>query len=154
MTLSVVTAFLGPAPGEAFARAEWPAHVTVSTNFVSPRPAEELAASVEAMVRATDPLVAVPGARAAFGAAGEIPVVLVEPEHAWRELHLDVVRALGEAGCSFTTPFTGTAYRAHVTDTSAGSWSHDVRITVLHLIELDGGTARVVAPIRLGAGPA
>ena len=154
MTLHVVTAFLDPAPGAAFARAAWPAHITVSTNFVARRSTADVVASLGESLRDTQPLVATPGARAAFGADGDIPVVLVEPARAWRVLHLTVARTLADGGSDFTTPFTGDAYRAHVTDTPAGSWSRAARIDVLHLVQLDAGVARVVAALPLGAEPA
>ncbi len=151
MTLFVVTAFLGPLPDAAFSRRAWPWHVTVSTNFISTLAVSQLSRILAESVRSTGELSVSAGAHAAFGPAGEVPVVLAEPADAWRALHDRVVDALLRAGCDFTTPFVGEAYRAHVTDSRDGAWSGIETVSTLHLVLLDGDSALVqaAAPVEL-----
>jgi 2'-5' RNA ligase len=145
----VVVGFLGPVPTAAFARRDWPWHITVSTNFDVDVDGPDLVEALAATVAGRGRVSARAGARAAFGDEGSIPVVLVEPPEPWRELHDRVAVVVTSAGGRFTTGHTGDAYRAHVTHTRAGAWSEAATVSRLHLVRLDGDTAAVEVALPL-----
>jgi hypothetical protein len=149
MVLFVVVGFIDPVPMIPFSRDDWPRHITVSTNVEIDDVGPLLVTALAEALDGTGPAAASAGARAAFGPAGDVPVVLVEPSEPWRDLHERVRVVITRTGGRFTTPHTGDAYRPHVTDTRAGVWTGTAGVTLLHLVRLDGRTATVDAALPL-----
>jgi 2'-5' RNA ligase len=148
-SLWVVVALLERMPaGASFSRREWPAHVTLASNFVVVEPADEIARAVASAIRGVWPLRVRFGGQAMFGARHDVPVQLVEsPE----------VVALHDRLADLLETFQGFAardprhwrrgYRPHMTHVPTLSVeAGDVReLRCIALAELVGSTATVAA---------
>jgi 2'-5' RNA ligase len=148
MDLFVVTAVLEPETPVEFARADWPLHVTVSSNFRIERDPAEILAELRPSVHDVAPFRIRGGESRGFGPRGDIAVTLVDPPDVFVDIHLRLVRVLTDLGAIWTTPFTGDRYVPHATITATGALGGErIAVDRLGLFRLTGnlvtGRARV-----------
>jgi hypothetical protein len=156
--LNVIVAVFDPIElGATFDRADWPAHVTLVSNFVIDAPSRELAAAVsEAFARQASIAVRF-GGHEMFGRDRSVAVRLIESDqlHELHERLADVVEAM--PGFVAADPdYWRAGYRAHMTMVPTMSVDDgDVRhLASVVVAELMGSTATVTATLELSPAPA
>ncbi|QAY60338.1 GNAT family N-acetyltransferase [Microbacterium protaetiae] len=152
----VIAAMLnGMEVGTEFDRTQWPAHVTLVSNFTTEASTAKLAAKMRRALAPERPLQLEFGDTAMFGRDRDIPVRLVRSESAIG-LHEELIAELSvDAHIVADEPaYWHAGYRPHVTLTpalGAGEALPRVSRNVV-LARLDGGRATIVAAVRLSAG--
>lgn len=142
--------------GFRFARAEWPAHVTLVSNFVVGEPAGRVVAELTDAGWSARPLAFECGERALFGARSDIPVVLMASTDAAR-LHRDLATGLRDVnGFAADEPahwFEG--YRPHLTLRPGWDVAEGETRTATHvaLVRLDGSAAEVTSCVEIRTAP-
>lgn len=103
--------------GDEVDRANWPLHLTLSTNFDLGRDVAALERVVDSVSRTAMPVEVVVSSRALFGAHENVPVALVDPVEPLRQLHVGLVESLTALGAEFHYPqHVFEHYRPHITD--------------------------------------
>ena len=103
--------------GDEVDRANWPLHLTLSTNFDLGSDVAALERVVDSVSRTAMPVEVVVSSRALFGAHEDVPVALVEPIEPLRQLHTGLVESLTELGAEFRyREHLRENYRPHITD--------------------------------------
>lgn len=150
MRLLALVLPLVPLPVAPFPRREWPAHLTVLSNFLSDAADDAVARTVEPVLAATGPVHARIGGEAWFGSDYDVRVRLVESAEAHR-LHgalLDAIRP-----DEFEHPTRqGAGYRPHVTVTPTPPLEEDAALVLprIALAAMDGAHARILWTRALG----
>lgn len=152
----VIAAMLnGMEVGTEFDRTQWPAHVTLVSNFTTEATNANLAATMRRAFAAERTLRLEFGDTEMFGRDRDIPVRLVRSESAIA-LHEELIAALTvDAHIVADEPaYWHAGYRPHVTLTPAlGAGEALPRVSRdVVLARLDGGRATIVAAVRLSAG--
>ncbi|PZO62938.1 MAG: hypothetical protein DI498_14435 [Paracoccus denitrificans] len=154
----VIAAMLnGMEVGAEFDRAQWPAHVTLVSNFTTEASIAKLAATIRRALAPKRSLELEFGDTEMFGPDRDIPVRLVRSESTL-ELHEELIAELSaDADIVADEPaYWHAGYRPHVTLTpalGAGEALPRVPRDVV-LARLDGGRATIVAAMHLSAGDA
>lgn len=138
----------------AFDRTQWPAHVTLVSNFTTEASIARLAATIRRALASKRPLQLEFGDTEMFGRDRNIPVRLVRSESAI-ELHEELIAELtvGAHIVADEPAYWHAGYRPHVTLTPAvgtGEALPQVSPAVV-LARLEGGRATIVAAVRLSA---
>ena len=115
-------------PGGPFLRREWPAHLTVLSNFLSDDTDDEVARRIEPVLAATGPVHARIREAAWFGPDDDIRVRLVESAEV-DVLHGALLDALRPAGFEHPT-HQGAGYRPHVTLTPSPGLEEDAELVL------------------------
>lgn len=155
MRLLALVLPLVPLPVAApFPRREWPAHLTVLSNFLSDATDEEVARTVEPVLAATGPVHARVRDEAWFGLRSDVRVRLVASSEA-HALHGALLDALRPEGFDHPT-HQGAGYRPHITVTPAPPLAEGDELVLprIALAAMDGEHARVRWTRPLGAVPA
>ena len=155
MRLLALVLPLAPLPvGAPFLRREWPAHLTVLSNFLSDATDDEVARSVEPVLDAAGPVHARVREEAWFGSDSDVRVRLVESAEA-HALHGRLLDAIRPDGFEHPTR-QGAGYRPHVTVTPAPPLEEDAALVLprIALATMDGASARVRWTRALGPGSA
>lgn len=152
----VIAAMLnGMEVGTEFDRTQWPAHVTLVSNFTTEASIAKLAAAMRRAFAPGRPLKIEFGGTEMFGRERDIPVRLVQSECAI-ELHEELIAELTvDAHIVADEPaYWHAGYRPHVTLTPAlGAGEALPRVSRdVVLARLDGGRASIVAAVHLAAG--
>lgn len=143
--------------GAEIDRKQWPAHVTVVSNFTTDAPVETLVATVRRVLTAEGPLPFEFGDRAMFGPNRDIPVRLVRSE-SLATLHHELITELTSAGVVADDPAYWLAgYRPHVTlAPSVGTDLTPLRdLRDIVIARLESVRAKIVGSVKiLSADPA
>lgn len=121
-----------------FLRREWPAHLTVLSNFLSDDADDEIARRVAPVLAATGPVHVRVRERAWFGPDDDVRVRLLESVQA-HVLHGALLDALRPEG--FEHPaHQGAGYRPHITVTPRPGLDEDAELVLpwIALAEMDG----------------
>jgi 2'-5' RNA ligase len=103
--------------GDTFLVRDWPLHVTVLAPFLTDAAPRLIAQAIIAAASAQTALRVVAGGRERFGRREDVPVTVLQPDPGLTALHDLVVAAVRPFAASPGEPaFTGTEFRAHVTD--------------------------------------
>jgi len=107
--------------GDTFLVRDWPLHVTVLAPFLTDAAPGVIEEALAAAASAQSALSVVAGGAERFGRRGDVPVTVLEPDPGLTALHDLVVGAvLPFAASPEEAAFTGTEFRAHVTDKNHG----------------------------------
>lgn len=135
----VVVALFDPLRvGVSFDRREWPAHVTLASNFVVEEPGDRLARVVKRVCASYEPMAVRFAGRAMFGRDRTVPVQLVESAdlHRMHERLAELVEAM--PGFAAAEPdYWRAGYRPHMTHVPTES--------------VDDGDIKQVAHVALAA---
>lgn len=137
--------------GAEIDRKQWPAHVTVVSNFTTDVPIETLAAGMRRVLAVERPLPFEFGDSALFGPNRDIPVRLVRSE-SMAKLHDELVTELTSVRVVADEPAYWLAgYRPHVTlAPSVGADRTPLRhFRSIVIARLDGGRATVVDSVKI-----
>jgi hypothetical protein len=150
--LVVVALLDSPRVGAAFSRRQWPAHVTLASNFVVTEPVEAVVRAVRRVCEAEAPLSLTFAGEALFGPLRDIPVQLVESDRviAMHDLLADALE--GMPGFAAESPaFWRDGYRPHMTHVPDSLFREGDTVRVPHVAvaELTGSTATIIAGISL-----
>ncbi|GAA4756930.1 hypothetical protein GCM10025783_32900 [Amnibacterium soli] len=151
MRLLALVLPLAPLPLDApFPRREWPAHLTVLSNFLSDGTDEDVARVVQPVLARTGPVHGRVGEQAWFGLAYDVRVRLVDSAEA-HVLHGALLDAIRPAGFEHPT-HQGAGYRPHVsvTPTPPLHEGADLVLPEIALAAMDGAHARIRWAQRLG----
>jgi len=103
--------------GDTFLVRDWPLHVTVLAPFLTDTEPDVIAEALAAAASASATLSVVADGAERFGRRGDVPVTVLEPDEGLTALHdLVVAAVLPFAAAPEEAAFTGTEFRAHVTD--------------------------------------
>jgi hypothetical protein len=135
-----------------FLRREWPAHLTVLSNFLSGATDDEVARTVEPVLAAAGPVHGRVREEAWFGTDSDVRVRLVESAEA-RALHGSLLDAIRPDGFEHPTR-QGAGYRPHVTVTPDPPLEDGAELILpsIALAAMDGAEARILWTRALGAG--
>ena len=135
--------------GDTFLVRDWPLHVTVLAPFLTDAAPGAIAEALAAAASALPALSVVAGGAERFGRRHDIPVTVLEPNPELTALHDAVVAAVRPfAAAPDEAAFTGTEFRAHVTD------KHHARVTTGDTLELSQLALVDMAPRADPAGRA
>lgn len=151
----IAAMFSGADVGAEFDRKQWPAHLTLVSNFTTEAPVESLAGVMRRVLSSERPLQLEFGGTEMFGPNRDIPVMLVQSESA-TTLHQELIAELTAVGrvVADEPAYWHAGYRPHVTLTptfGAGETLPRASRDIV-LARLDGGRATIVATARLIAG--
>ena len=155
MRLLALVLPLAPLPVAApFLRREWPAHLTVLSNFLTDAADDEVARTVEPVLAAIGPVHARIREEAWFGLDLDVRVRLVESADA-HDLHGALLDAIRPDGFDHPT-HQGAGYRPHVTVTPDPPLEEGAELLLprIALAAMDGAHARVRWTRALGPGSA
>lgn len=144
-----------PAPleeGARFARAVWPAHVTLASNFTVGETFAHVADAVRAACVDVEPLTIRFEGTAQFGRNQEVAVQLVRSAQvvALHERLADVLEALPHFAAE-EPPYWRTGYRPHMTHVTGRDTPEGAEVVLRHVViaEIDGATATVLCRFSL-----
>jgi len=146
---------LAPLPvARPFPRREWPAHLTVLSNFLTEATDDEVARTVEPLLAAPGPVPARIREEAWFGSDSDVRVRLMDSPEAHR-LHGALLDALRPDGFEHPTR-QGAGYRPHVTVTPTLPLEDDAQLVLpwIALAAMEGAEARVRWTRALGSDSA
>jgi hypothetical protein len=135
---------LAPLPLDApFPRKEWPAHLTVFSNFLSDGADEDVARLVEPVLARTGPVHGRVGEQAWFGLDHDVRVRLVDSAEA-HALHGALLDAIRPEGFEHPT-HQGAGYRPHVSLTPTPRLDEGAELVLpeIALAAMDGAHARI-----------
>ncbi|MEB0002760.1 2'-5' RNA ligase family protein [Cryobacterium sp. 10S3] len=129
--LVVVLPLTPLAVGATFLVRDWPLHVTVLAPFLTDAAPGAIREALAASASAVPALSVVAGGAERFERRHDIPVTVLEPDPGLTALHDLVVAAVRPfATAPGEAAFTGTEFRAHVTD------KHHARVNTGDILEL------------------
>ena len=139
--------------GRMFSRSEWPAHVTLASNFLVEAPIVEIAGTVGQVCGERGPIAVRFAGDAMFGRNRDVRVQLVESAEIV-ELHARLADLL-ESSAGFTAAEPDhwrDGYRAHMTHVSGVTVQEGGtrRLNGIAIAELTGDAATVTAAWKLG----
>ena len=135
--------------GDTFLVRDWPLHVTVLAPFLTDAAPGAIAEALAAAASALPGLSVVAAGAERFGRRHDIPVTVLEPHPGLTALHEAVVAAVRPfAAAPDEAAFTGTEFRAHITD------KHHARVQTGDTLELDQLALVDMAPRADPAGRA
>jgi GNAT superfamily N-acetyltransferase len=147
----IAAMFSGMDLGAEFDRKQWPAHVTVVSNFTTDVPVETLAAGMRRVLAAERPLPFEFGDSAAFGPNRDVPVRLVRSA-SLTKLHDELVTVLTSAGVVADEPaYWRAGYRPHLTlAASVGTDLTPLReLRDIVIARLDGRRATILDSVKI-----
>jgi hypothetical protein len=155
--LFVVVALFRPVGvGTSFDRREWPAHVTLASNFVVTEHGDRLASAVSEACADHEPLSVRFAARAMFGRDKTVPVQLVDSAdlHEMHERLADLLEVMPGFGAA-DPDYWRAGYRPHMTQVPTVSVRDgDIKqIACVAIAALTENTATVTTALALPHGP-
>jgi hypothetical protein len=145
-----VVALLGELVTEVHGSA-WPLHLTLAI-FDADADAATVAEAVTQLAASVAPFDIAPGPRADFGPNRDVPITLVAPDAAPRDLHLLLVEMVTAAGWHMRDPYWGAQFAPHVTNSGVRAFTHSARVDSIQLYEHLGGDWLLHASCPLAPG--